>query len=282
MEKALCRIMRVFFAPLAALLLCGFTQPQPVVFDASGTALAAGGIAKIQGLLSKPEGNGPFPAIVILHTCGGVRQNLSHVWPDLLVELGYVSLTVDSFGSRGVGNCPNDFTRRRSTSGTAPYVAIASDAHSALTYLQSRPFAKKHLTAAIGFSLGGIAIHFGILPSYARARPANGFKAAISLYGNCEIRKEAIPMPRLNRSPIPLLEIIGEKDERILRACKKHLPRHPSVDLHILPDTYHAFDIRFFTTMRRGHAGAKMLYSEIATRAARKLVKAFLDRHLGH
>ena len=282
MEKALSRIMRVFFAPLAALLLCGFTQPQPVVFDASGPGLAAGGIAKIQGLLSKPEGNGPFPAVVILHTCGGVRQNLSHVWPALLVEQGYVSLTVDSFGSRGVGNCPNDFTRRRSTSGTAPYVAIASDAHGALTYLQSRPFVKKHLTAVVGFSLGGIAIHFGILPSYARARPANGFKAAISLYGNCEIRKEAIPMPRLNRSPIPLLEIIGEKDERILRACKKHLPRHPSVDLHILPNAYHAFDIQFFTTMRRGHAGAQMLYSEIATRAARKLVKAFLDRHLGH
>ena len=98
--------MRVFLAPLAALLLCGFTQPRPVVFDASGPGLAAGGIAQIQGLLSRPEGNGPFPAIVILHTCGGVRQNLSHVWPALLVERGYVSLTVDSFGSRRCWKLP--------------------------------------------------------------------------------------------------------------------------------------------------------------------------------
>jgi hypothetical protein len=38
----------------------------------------------INGYLSKPEGNGPFPAVVYLHTCSG----LSHRIPALLTSWG--------------------------------------------------------------------------------------------------------------------------------------------------------------------------------------------------
>lgn len=266
---------------LSYMLLCGFTEPQPVNFDAAKPDLSAGGTPKVRGLLSKPDGAGPFPAVVILHTCAGVRRNLSHVWPAYYVNNGYVALTVDSFGSRGVGNCPNEFTRVSGASGIAPFKAVASDAHGALAYLERQPFVKKGNVAIVGHSFGGIAIHLAILPAYATAKPASAFRAAISLYGPCVVKDGTIAMPRLARSPIPLLEIIGEKDERILRPCKKHLPRHSSVALHILPGAYHAFDIEWFTTMRHGHAGAKMLYSEEATKTTQKLIRAFLETHLG-
>lgn len=265
---------------LSTVLLCGFADPKPVMFDAVEPNLIAGGIAKVQGLLSKPDGAGPFPAVVILHTCGGVRDNLSHVWPAFYVKHGYVALTVDSFGSRGVGNCPNDFTRLRGVSGIAPYEAVASDAHGALAYLENQPFIKKGYVAIVGHSFGGIAIHMAILRSYATAKPSRAFRAAISLYGPCVVRGGTIIMPKLTQSALPLLEIIGENDERILRPCQKHLPRHPSVEFHILPGAYHAFDIAWFTTMRHGHAGAKMLYHAGATQKARELIRAFLTRHL--
>lgn len=84
-------------------------------------------------------------------------------------------------------------------------------------------------------------------------------------------------MPKLARLPRPLLELIGEKDDR-MRPCEKYLPRHPSVGPRILPGAYHAFDIAGFVTMRHGHRGAKMLYSETATKTARALIRDLLAR----
>src|SRR5439155_21464561 len=58
--------------------------------------------ARIQGYLAKPEGAGPFPAVIALHGCGGMpdtkKQKLAHE----LVAWGYVILLVDSFATRGI------------------------------------------------------------------------------------------------------------------------------------------------------------------------------------
>jgi len=56
------------------------------------------------GILTKPEGNGPFPAVVLLHGCGGIQDGntRSEAWSKRLVNWGYTTLQVDSFGPRGV------------------------------------------------------------------------------------------------------------------------------------------------------------------------------------
>ena len=58
----------------------------------------------IWGHLSGPKGDGPFPAIVLLHSCGGLGRS-SEVWTARLVDWGYVVLNVDSFGPRGEATC---------------------------------------------------------------------------------------------------------------------------------------------------------------------------------
>ena len=50
-----------------------------------------------------PDGAGSHPAIVMLHTCGGIGPHLD-MWAARLVRAGYVVLKVDSFGPRGVGS----------------------------------------------------------------------------------------------------------------------------------------------------------------------------------
>ncbi|NKB22097.1 MAG: hypothetical protein GKS01_16535 [Alphaproteobacteria bacterium] len=272
----ICRLFRLVTL-FGSLLLCGFSNPTSVTFKSAAPDLTTGKHLSIRGLLSKPGGAGPFPAIVILHTCGGVRQNLSLIWPKFLVEQGYVSLTVDSFGSRGVGNCPNEFTRTTTDKPLRPYKAIAADAHGALAYLRKLPIVKSKDVAVAGFSLGGIVIHMAILPAYAKSKPSLGFKAAISLYGNCAVR---VPMEKLPDAPLPFMAIIGEKDKRILGNCQKYLPRGPNTKLHVLPGAYHAFDISFFRTMQHGFRGAPMLYNEKAAQTARKLVAEFLREHI--
>ena len=54
---------------------------------------------RIEGKLYKPDGRGPFPALVLLHGCQGVVRQ-TQTWAHWLRERGYVALVMDSFGPR--------------------------------------------------------------------------------------------------------------------------------------------------------------------------------------
>ena len=66
-----------------------------------------GGVLK--AMLFKPDGPGPFPAVVGLHSCagllarGGVVASRYRDWAQHLVKAGFVVLYPDSYGSRGIG-----------------------------------------------------------------------------------------------------------------------------------------------------------------------------------
>jgi hypothetical protein len=106
----------------------------------------------ISGLLAKPEGNGPFPAVVLLHTCGGLRPHVYTDWTNYLTAFGYVTLSVDSFGPRGITRCPTPLVRDRRE--------LSRDAYGALEYLASLPFIDKERVGVMGFSLGGNTIDY--------------------------------------------------------------------------------------------------------------------------
>jgi hypothetical protein len=50
--------------------------------------------------IKTPEGKGPFPTIIGFHAAGGIRKG-NDDWVDYLVGLGYATILVDSFASRG-------------------------------------------------------------------------------------------------------------------------------------------------------------------------------------
>ena len=72
----------------------------------------------IDGYLSKPEGDGPFPAIVHLHGCNGLPKDFKSgadkgYWSEALAAWGYVVLVVDSFTTRGIEQaCADGATSR--------------------------------------------------------------------------------------------------------------------------------------------------------------------------
>ena len=59
--------------------------------------------------LFKLKGNGPFPAVLLLHTCAAVDFDPQHMryWVSRALEEGYVAFVVDSWGRRGIsqGTC---------------------------------------------------------------------------------------------------------------------------------------------------------------------------------
>src|SRR5215510_12520233 len=79
------------------------TPLQPVEFDSAPQRLVSGTLIlgeRIQGDLARPDGPGPFPAVVGLHGCAGMHEATKQRLADQLVGRGYVVLLVDSYATR--------------------------------------------------------------------------------------------------------------------------------------------------------------------------------------
>ena len=70
---------------LAAIWLVSFSQPalasELVSFSSLDGSLTGGPPTELRGLLVKPEGSGPFPAVVALHGCGGLFDKQGNLKP---------------------------------------------------------------------------------------------------------------------------------------------------------------------------------------------------------
>lgn len=220
----------------------------------------------VSGLLFKPEGQGPFPAVVILHSCGGMTSHVTNDWPRYLTGLGYVVLTVDTFGSRGYVNCPNPYKGSRAT--------FVKDAYGALDYLAAQPFVDGNRIAVMGFSLGTMHINGGLIPWRVRASGGLDFKAAIGFYGFCTY------IGSYPKGSIPLMQIVGDKDTTFAYGCQEAGRIHPEIEVHIIPGAHHAFD-SVEASGKFAPLGEYMEYSGDATRQARELTRAFLAKHVG-
>ena len=136
---------------------------------------------RIQGYLAKPEGAGPFPAVIGLHGCGGMLDRTKQKLADELVGWGYVVLLVDSFATRGIdhactGGVPDISGKRR------------SDAYGALAFLAGQTFVDPQRVAAVGFSQGGwVSLMVADEISFELfVRPGNlRFRAVVALYPLC-------------------------------------------------------------------------------------------------
>src|SRR5262245_31055182 len=87
---------------VAALLTAGAAAAEDVEIPAGDVTLKA--------VLFRPEGAGPFPAVVGLHGCGGLINRTGQLgaryrdWGERLVAAGFVVLYPDSFGPRGLAS----------------------------------------------------------------------------------------------------------------------------------------------------------------------------------
>lgn len=253
---------------LTTVALAGALAACGAVVSFQNAKLSDGDTARtIRGLLAKPPGEGPFPAVVLLHTCGGLQPHVLRDWPEYLTGLGYVTFSVDSFGSRSIKSCPTPLARDRRE--------LSRDAYGALEYLASMPFVDKARIGVMGFSLGGNTIDYFAGQEFATPNGLN-FKAAVSLYGDCR------NLPGYTKT-IPTIVVIGdlENQERFL-PCKTLAGQSPpSIKVHVLPGIYHGFDQEQITTLRPDSSGNPMLYDREATKKAREITKVFLAENLG-
>ena len=130
---------------------------------------AEGTSTGLRGVLGVPEGEGPFPAVVVVHEAFGVdaemRTHVAH-----LASLGYLALMPDLYSMGGARRCLLA-TARAFRAGTGRAFA---DIESARQQLLTHPDADGSV-GILGFCLGG---GFALLSAADR-----GFDVAASNYG---------------------------------------------------------------------------------------------------
>jgi dienelactone hydrolase len=213
-----------------------------------------------------PGAAAPYPAVVVLHGCGGISSHSAAI-ADRLGGWGYVALTIDTLGPRGMdGGC---------YSGT--FADQAFDAYAALRYLSTLKFVDAQRVALFGQSMGGSAALYAIDRDLAARYFGQRFRAAIAYYPNCVV----VPVPAMTA---PVLILIGEADQwNRADACKtlKNLARPDSapIDLALYPGVHHAFDVAQLKPGRSSD-GRWLEYHGPAARDAEQKTRAFLAEHL--
>jgi dienelactone hydrolase len=220
------------------------------------TTTPSGTSEQIPVELSRPEGAGPFPAVVIMHDCSGLGPRSSGApgrWAKELVGRGYVVLMPDSFTTRGHpdGVC-TDASRSRDDVSPARRIR---DAYAALAYLRTLPYVDRAHVGLMGGSHGGsTTLTSMIAPEgdsdlLAKERRA-GFAAAVALYPGCVASRRTWSNPGVYQPVAPLLILIGDKDDwtpaepcrRLTEAARQ--AGYP-VTIKIYPGAYHSFDSNY-------------------------------------
>lgn len=113
---------------------------------------AGSGSSQREGYLVHPDGNGPFPGVVIIHEIYGLNENIKDI-AHRFADEGYVALAVDLFTGRNRTICMFRFMGQMMFSSLNN--GSLDDLKSSLTYLTQQPDVDAERLGAIGFCMGG-------------------------------------------------------------------------------------------------------------------------------
>ena len=232
----------------------------------------------------RPEGKGPFPAVVMMHGCGGASSaDTFPDWGNRYKDMGYVSVLVDGFSSRGFSHqCRRygaNFTR-------ATVLDRVRDAYRALHMLADHPDIDPNRIYIHGWSNGGAAVLSALTPDIHEWIPGtednpevwrHRFAGGIAYYPPCG------HMGGSREFSAPLLIVIGEDDDWTWAHRCKPVVNVKAGDrkgeILVIENATHSFDLMSwdgYHTTSRSRYGARMVPNQNAKELAIKRVKQFL------
>ena len=197
----------------------------------------------LHATLYRPDGDGPFPAVVALHDCGGIihrpaaQAQLYSEWAKVLVAKGYAVLFPDSFGSRGLGPQCREAHRK-----VRAWRERVTDANAARRWLQAQSFVRPERVSLIGWANGGSAALWAVRPTTAPHNDGADFRSAIALYPGCRRLRETAWSAR-----VPTLILVGGADDwKPAGLCQQMVAgargRSARAEIVVYPGAYHGFD----------------------------------------
>ena len=215
------------------------------------------GNRRLEGYLARSEGEGPFPALVLIHEAYGLNENMKDIARRFASE-GYVALVVDLFAGRNHAVCMVRFM-----SGQLLNPLNNSSVHdlkAALTFLSKQTGVDDARLGAVGYCMGG---SFAV----AWACTDDRLKVIAPYYGT---------NPRPLKAVARLCPVVGSYpgNDFTARSGKKldvELDRyHVPHDIKIYPRTKHAF---FNDTLS--------VYNQAAAQDSWERVLAFFGERIG-
>ena len=175
-----------------------------------------------------PEGEGPFPGVVVIHEIFGMNDNIRRI-AARFAEEGYAAIAVDLFSTGGRALC---MMRLMYGMLVKPLKnGVVSDLGTAIEYFKLLPEVDGDRIGVVGFCMGG---------AYALqlACTNHGMKAASVFYGMNPRPIDAIA----NSCPVvgsyPQGDITENSGSKLLRALEKHNIPH---DMKVYENSQHSF-----------------------------------------
>lgn len=255
--------------PSAARAEAGLVRiPASKPFTAGSVSLAAEVV--------RPEGKGPFPAVVFMHGCGGWQSAVRHSLRQhakYLRDNGFAVLSLDSFGPRGNagGTVCASFKHLREARNYRTY-----DAFDALRYLQAQDFVDPDSIFLVGQSNGGsVAINAAEADAAAKYnRGGAAFRAVAAYYPWCG----TLGTTRMSLGS-PLLIFGGGRDDWVPPdECRRFRATGAKLEVTIYPSAAHSFDL---LAPEHRYLGKLVGYNRQATEDSRRRMLAFFVAHLG-
>jgi carboxymethylenebutenolidase len=169
--------------------------------DVSNINFVAGDDSALYGYLAMPEGEGTFPAVLMVHEWWGLNAELTEM-ADRLAEKGYVVLAPDTYRGATTRSVPSALYLRL----TVPTNRVDEDMWAAYHHLTSLPEVDTSRIAIIGFCYGG-----GVAMRHAIAN--SEIVTVVNLYGSTI--QEADAFGALLEHDSPVLGIFGAEDAQI-------------------------------------------------------------------
>lgn len=136
-------------------------RSRPVTFRGDGES--------VRGVLFQPQGNGPFPAIIVIHEWWGLNGWVKDQ-AQRFAEQGYVTLAVDLYR----GHVATDPEEAHELMRALPQDRGLMYLQSALSYLKAQKFVDPNRIGAVGWCMGGsFAMQFAIAAPSLRAVAIN-------------------------------------------------------------------------------------------------------------
>lgn len=245
-------------------------------------------------MLLKPDGEGPFPALVLGHQCGGLVFSRSNPnianwsmlqWAKDFHAAGYVVLFLDFMGPRGatmVCNGPqNGVTLGRSV----------QDFFQASAHMRALPYVNPQKVGLVGFSQGAFLAFFVNSKSYREAfKQPRGFDAYVSFYPPCRFMLRGTgAMADLVQPDIekPQLVLVGTRDnEAPYSDCQSTIApiekAGKPMSIHTYEDASHCWDCKSLDGFSKPgrHGTVTYTYNPAASQDSLQRSLAFLRQSL--
>jgi len=211
-----------------------------------------------------PEGNGPFPVVINLHTSGGPFGKGMMKKSEMLVANGFAVYEPDFFSRYNITH------KTRVDTWTKYKTNIEKELSEIVEIAKKDPKVNSKNAFAVGWSNGGYWATY-----LAATKQVN---AGASVYGVWQFgdKLNGYPAKYVNQNSNPILALHGKKEtvqrfDRVMPFIKKAQSQSSKVELKVYDNAGHSWDV--------SRAGMKDGYNQEVTEDANKRIVAFFKKN---